>query len=312
MVKEKLTLDEQIAHMERKGIKFGIIAQKEAKEILSGKTYYFKLKSYAKIYPKDAQGLYQGLEFAYMYEISKMDVAFRNFILTTALAIEHLTKTALLNAFNTSNEDGYSIVERFLQADEGKNAQDELQKYESSNISIRGGNYALVTKYKDEMPIWVFVELIGFNNFIKFYIFYQQNVANCLPNIDRVALEGAKWLRNLAAHNNCVLIKILNTNQEQRKHLFKKLSAYKMNIIPKNSTYTLEYMMKKSLVVDFLDMIDLFFQICKSANTKAHLIAEFDALMLYIEKYQRTLDSNQDLKNFFEFIKKSFGILKNN
>lgn len=85
-----------------------------------------------------------------------------------------------------------------------------------------------------------------------------------------------------------------------------------MNIIPKNSTYTLEYMMKKSLVVDFLDMIDLFFQICKSANTKAHLIAEFDALMLYIEKYQRTLDSNQDLKNFFEFIKKSFGILKNN
>lgn len=152
-----------------------------------------------------------------MYEISKMDVAFRNFILTTALAIEHLTKTALLNAFNTSNEDGYSIVERFLQADEGKNAQDELQKYESSNISIRGGNYALVTKYKDEMPIWVFVELIGFNNFIKFYIFYQQNVANCLPNIDRVALEGAKWLRNLAAHNNCVLIKILNTNQEAEK-----------------------------------------------------------------------------------------------
>lgn len=240
MIKEKLTLDEQIAHMERKGIKFGIIAQKEAKEILSGKTYYFKLKSYAKIYPKDAQGLYQGLEFAYMYEISKMDVAFRNFILTTALAIEHLTKTALLNAFNTSNEDGYSIVERFLQADEGKNAQDELQKYESNNISIRGGNYTLVTKYKDEMPIWVFIEIIGFNNFIKFYTFYRENASrNNLNNI-KWALENTKWLRNLAAHNNCVLFKLSQMNRHYVIQLFDKLKPFRTYLIPQHSKYTLE------------------------------------------------------------------------
>lgn len=310
MIKEKLTLDEQIAHMERKGIKFGIITQKEAKEILSGKTYYFKLKSYAKIYPKDAQGLYQGLEFAYMYEISKMDVAFRNFILTTALAIEHLTKTALLNAFNMGNEDGYSIVERFLQADEGKNAQDELQKYESSNISIRGGNYTLVTKYKDEMPIWVFIEIIGFNNFIKFYTFYRENASrNNLNNI-KWALENTKWLRNLAAHNNCVLFKLSQMNRHYVIQLFDKLKPFRTYLIPQHSKYTLEEMMRKSLIADFLGMIALFFQICKSTNTKAHLITQFDELVLYIEKYQRTLDSNQDLKDFFEFIKKSFEILK--
>lgn len=68
--------------------------------------------------------------------------------------------------------------------------------------------------------------------------------------------------------------------------------------------------MRKSLIADFLGMIALFFQICKSTNTKAHLITQFDELVLYIEKYQRTLDSNQDLKDFFEFIKKSFEILK--
>lgn len=309
MIKKKLTLDEQIAYMEKKGIKFDIISKKNAKNIISSSTYYFKIKSYAKIY-KNNQGLYQNLEFAYLYETSKIDEFFRHFIFFAALAVEHLLKTTLLNDFNNSNEDGYSIVNKFLQDNDGQNAKDEIKKYvENKN---KGGNYALAKKYKDSMSIWVFVEIIGFNNFIKFYIFYQNNTQNDLPNIDRIALESTKWLRNIAAHNNCLLIKMHDMNKNIRKHLFKKLSPYRKNIISKNNAYTLEKMMKKSLVVDFLDMIDLFFSLCKSQNLMNRCIEKFNELMFSIEQYRQTLDNNQNLMDFFEFIKKSFEILKKN
>ena len=114
MIKKKLTLDEQIAYMEKKGIKFGIISKKDAKEIISSRTYYFKIKSYAKIYHKDKQGLYQNLEFAYLYETSKIDEFFRHFLFFVALAVEHLAKKKILNDFNNSKADGYSIVNGFL------------------------------------------------------------------------------------------------------------------------------------------------------------------------------------------------------
>ena len=59
-------------------------------------------------------------------------------------------------------------------------------------------------------------------------------------------------------------------------------------------------------------MIDLFFSLCKSPNLRNRCIEKFNELMLGVEQYRQTLDSNQNLMDFFEFIKKSFGILKNN
>ena len=47
-MKNKITIDEQIDHMKSKNIKFQITSEDEAKDFLSTRTYYFKLKSYAK------------------------------------------------------------------------------------------------------------------------------------------------------------------------------------------------------------------------------------------------------------------------
>ncbi|NDJ28055.1 MULTISPECIES: Abi family protein [unclassified Campylobacter] len=315
-MKPKLSLDEQIKHMEAKGIQFNIINQNEAKDILSSRTYYFKLKSYAKIYNKDNLGRYVDLEFAYMYEISKIDVALRSFILDVALAIEHLAKTLLLNDFNQSNEDGYSIIERFLDSEEGQNTQKTIESYLNGVNLHSGGNYALVQKYHNQMPIWVLIEIISFNNFIKLLTFYQKDTNRKIiqnQNNKDIKLEdrldSTKWLRNLSAHSNCILIKILDTTT--RKYMYKQLSAYRKNFVFKDDTYTLESMMSKSLVVDFLEMIHLFFKICKSRNMKNNFITNFNDFMQYVRKYQETLNSNQKLKNFFEFIEKSFNIIKN-
>lgn len=44
-MKNKITVDDQIQHMKSKGIKFYIMSENDAKDFLSYKTYYFKLKS---------------------------------------------------------------------------------------------------------------------------------------------------------------------------------------------------------------------------------------------------------------------------
>ena len=45
-MKNKITIDDQIQHMKSKGIKFYIMSENDAKDFLSYKTYYFKLKTH--------------------------------------------------------------------------------------------------------------------------------------------------------------------------------------------------------------------------------------------------------------------------
>lgn len=50
-MKKKLTIDEQIEDLKKKGVTFEIMSEEEAKKFLRYNNYYFKLKSYAKNYP---------------------------------------------------------------------------------------------------------------------------------------------------------------------------------------------------------------------------------------------------------------------
>ena len=68
--------------------------------------------------------------------------------------------------------------------------------------------------------------------------------------------------------------------------------------------------MKKSLIVDFLEVINLFFKLCKNKNMQNCFIKKFDDFMQYSNNHQNTINSNKELKIFLEFIDKSFNIIK--
>lgn len=117
--KDKLIIEEQIRHMESKGIKFDIIKKDQARLFLSDHTYYFKIKAFSKNYDKFTnaknKGKYINLEFAYLQELSVLDMHFRKLILSMTLDIEHALKTNLnKNVCLNENEDGYNIVNLFL------------------------------------------------------------------------------------------------------------------------------------------------------------------------------------------------------
>ena len=84
------TSNELIEHMKNKEIKFNIISEIEAKKILENNNYYFKLAAYRNNYFKKPNREYIDLEFAYLRELSIIDMELRHLVLEMALDIEQL------------------------------------------------------------------------------------------------------------------------------------------------------------------------------------------------------------------------------
>lgn len=305
-MKAKLTIPEQVEHLKSKGIKFNIINELEAQKVLSENTYYFKLKIYTKNYDKQENDKYKNIEFSYLYELSKLDLAFRNFVLKLTLNIEHLAKTKLLKDFNTSNEDGYTIVSSFL------------QKYEKANQYIEdfrikdgeGGNYDIVKHYGNGLPLWALVEILQFNDFMLLYkFFYLKNKQFLEGNklgSHMLSLNSVKWLRNLSAHNNCLLIKLNKFDTDIRTHLQRKISPFRMSIESRDKNYTIEKMLKNSIIEAFLETWLFFLRICNSDKMKLHAKDELRSFFEYSRQSNKLecRKSSCDIDNFFNFLEK--------
>ncbi|MBB6714542.1 Abi family protein [Clostridium gasigenes] len=162
MRKNKLTIKEQIIHMKDiEGIKFNISNEHQAEDFLKKSNYYFKVKSYAKNYNKYDKGndigKYIHLEFAYLKELSTLDMHLRKFIIKINLDIEHILKTQLLSdCSENNNEDGYSVVNEFFMK----------YPYIEKNISNKNNRNSvcgeLIVKYENDFAIWNIVEVLSF------------------------------------------------------------------------------------------------------------------------------------------------------
>ena len=170
-----MTIPEQIQDMTEKGITFNYNEEKDVIDFLKHKNYYFKLKSYGKNYDKylatEKKGKYINLDFAYLQELSTLDMHLRKTILSMALDIEHALKTQLLlNLSQNDAEDGYEIVKQYLDTDYTrlKLLYDKIGKSAASD---------LIQKRKDKndnYALWELVEVISFGEFIDPKLFTEQ------------------------------------------------------------------------------------------------------------------------------------------
>jgi abortive infection bacteriophage resistance protein len=118
-MKELLTTTELIEHMKNKGITFNIVSEEDAKSFLQENNYYMKLASYRANYPKyesgSKKGQYVNLDFAYLKELSTIDMHLRYLIMKMCLDIEHALKVSLItHVENNPKEDGYELIRRFI------------------------------------------------------------------------------------------------------------------------------------------------------------------------------------------------------
>ena len=140
------------------------------------------------------------LDFSYLQELSTLDMHLRKLILSMALDIEHALKTKILfDLSNNADEDGYSIVQKYLDTDytRRKDLYDKIGNSAASDL-IRKRKEA-----DDSYAMWEIVEVLSFGKFIDLYQLYYSIYKS--PEDYSSFLWSVKFLRNAAAHNNCLL-----------------------------------------------------------------------------------------------------------
>ena len=299
----KLTIDDQIIDMKNKGITFINVDEATTKKFLKNNNYYFKLKSYGRNYDKyqrsEKKGQYLNLDFSYLQELSTLDMYLRKIILSMSLDIEHALKTQLLYDLSVNpDEDGYNIVHEYLTADylRVKAINDKIGKSAGSD---------LISKHKNNdnnYALWEIVEIISFGEFIDLYQLYYSKYPN--KNSDYSSfLWSIKFLRNAAAHNNC-LLNSLKAPYHVTIHKTKEIQ-YELSKIKTISSNVRDKWMDNPVIHDFVILVYVYLRVIKSSGIKQHGIEEllnlFDNRMLYHKDF---FEKNQTIKESYSFVKK--------
>lgn len=252
----KLNVKEQIEHMKNKGVKFNITDEESAERYLENNTYYFKLKAYAKLYDKyektENKGQYVNLEFAYLKDLATLDCYVRKIIISLSLDIEHYLKVRLLKDFNLSTEDGYEIVQDFLNTNPDHYSNEIISKMNGKACSN------LVRKYSGNFAIWNIVEILSFNDFKElFQFFYIRNPQFSKNSKLSYLINPVRVLRNAAAHNNCLIssLKVPYVTPDRFNTNYVVNAFLGQNGIRQRS---LANNMKKPLLHDFCVMLYLY------------------------------------------------------
>ena len=206
--KPMLSVPEQIEHLKEKGIAFEICSEKDATDYLMNNNNYFKLTSYRKNYDKyttgDRAGQYINLDFAYLRDLSIIDMKLRYACLQLALDVEHYAKMEILRDAVLHGEDGYLICRDFinsLNAEQSRRLKTELE-WSRRSVYCRD----LYRKYGTaDPPIWVFLELIPFGRLVSFYGFCAGRYDDRQMMDRHFVLKTCKEIRNASAHSSCIL-----------------------------------------------------------------------------------------------------------
>ena len=303
-MKKKLTIDEQIEDLKKKGVTFEIMCEEDAKKFLRYNNYYFKLKSYAKNYPINPKnGKYVNLEFAYLVELSKLDMYLRKIILGMCLDVEHILKTRMLyDVSRNEKEDGYNIVKKYFWA--YPNTKIEiLQKANSYNFT---SDLAEKHSMDEEYSVWNLVELLSFGKFVELYTIYYQEYKSA--NYSDY-LQSIKFLRNAAAHSNCLMSSIMKPKGEKKFRKTIKLTNALSQAQKEISLHARSKYMAYPAFHDFVALLFVYNDLLKEAANRNmrdktmdelyHFFCEKDGRVL---KYKEYFEKNQVIAEAYKFI----------
>ena len=289
MDKVKLSFDEQIADLKSKNVKFELFSEEDAKKFLQYNNYYFKLKSYARNYvkysKKELENKYVNLDFAYLVELSTLDMYFRRLIVGLCLDIEHLLKTRFMrDVTNNDKEDGYNIVNYYINSDYSLLTNLFSDKDKSATSE-------LIQKFKENesrIPVWSLIETLSFGRFIELYsLYYGTDGGHYYTSY----LGSIKFLRNAAAHNTCLLNSL-------RKPYSIKINKNMdiMDALTKSKKFQTSYRskMENPVVHDFVVLLFVYYDI---TNTSANRSMRDKGMQRVKTFFRETMLRN---KSYFE------------
>lgn len=299
----KLTIDQQILHMrDDKGIKFNITSEEEAASFLTKNSYYFKVKAFRKNYSRynsgENKGKYYNLEFAYLRELSTIDMYLRQIILTMVLDIEHYLKVRLLYDISKNDEeDGYTIITEFL-----SNFPDVESRIDAKKDSSYCAD--LIRWHTGQFAVWSMVEILSFGDLLNLCdLYYSKYRDKYKYKINISNYRIVKFLRNAVAHNNC----LINNLADNSGHGFtqNRMANRMVSEINGISESTRCKKMGNRFVHDFVVMLCCYDEIVSSEEVKKHRMQELKNFMeSRCTRHKEWFTENALICSNYEFAKK--------
>ena len=296
-MKELLSPDQLIEHMKKRGIKFSIVDESEAKSFLVNNNYYMKLAAYRTNYAKqgeecETKGQYVNLEFAYLVELSKLDMYLRYEIMEMCLDIEHNIKLSILNGIERFGEDGYQLVRKFVAQND--KVLKKIHAHKSSEY-CKG----LIENYYPYFPAWVFLELISFGDLTYLCDFYHETYNEEIE--DKKFLNIVRDLRNASAHSNCLINrlsdKISGVPDKRILDYVKNLKCVGKGSINNN--------LKHTFVYNFVVLLYVYDNVIKNSIVKERRFKELnDLLHGRFTKNKEYFLKNNRIRSQYEFLTK--------
>lgn len=185
VLKPMLTTEEMIEHLKEKNIKFEQMSEKEASKYLEDNNNYFNLTAYKnnfekKYVNKEFIDEYVDLDFAYLKDLSIIDFKLRLLLFDMIVDIEHYLKLKILRLIkNIPNEDGYAVVNKYLDNDYNDPINPQklhnsiLKNYDNIYYSEIFSKLVIDDNMKlENIPIWEFLKIITFGELVKFYEYF--------------------------------------------------------------------------------------------------------------------------------------------
>lgn len=302
IVKPKLSLDGQIEHLKEKGVLFNIMDEAEARDYLGQHNNYFKLTAYRKNYDKHPAGenkdKYINLEFAYLVDIAVIDMQLRYRIVHMALDLEHHTKLQLLRKMDEYNEDGYQVVQDYIDS-----LDEKQRKIFDSEINRNKGNIYcgdIIAKYEGAFPIWAFIEIVPFGRLVAFYGFCADRFSDKSMKDTFYRLLTCKEIRNASAHSNCILN---NLKAKTAAHSTNAAVTSELMKIKGMNTNFRKNRMSNARIQQVVTLLYTHKDMVESEGIKRSESEDLKKIMERVDKNYDYYNTNPMIKGTFEFLK---------
>ena len=302
IVKPKLSLDGQIEHLKEKGVLFNIMDEAEARDYLGQHNNYFKLTAYRKNYDKHPAGenkdKYINLEFAYLVDIAVIDMQLRYRIVHMALDLEHHTKLQLLRKMDEYNEDGYQVVQDYIDS-----LDEKQRKIFDSEINRNKGNIYcgdIIAKYEGAFPVWAFIEIVSFGRLVAFYGFCAERFSDKSMKDTFYRLLTCKEIRNASAHSNCILN---NLKAKTAAHSTNAAVTSELMKIKGMNTNFRKNRMSNARIQQVVTLLYTHKDMVESEGIKRSESEDLKKIMERVDKNYDYYNTNPMIKGTFDFLK---------
>ncbi len=222
-----LNVHEQIKYLKKRNLKFNLMSEDDAKDILLHEAYFHKILNYkhtiSHFQVTNNTDNFNGIDFNDLYELKKTDSQLRELFNDMTLEIENYFKVFILRHIDenpkTCNEYMYYDI---IDVDKVYRINSRMSK----RIRDYGDYYSekYLNKFPNKKPIWVLNEYLSFGEVLEIFTKYVKRKKAVDYETFIYYLRQAKLIRNITAHNNTLLMDQQATKLEV-KNLKRDLEA---------------------------------------------------------------------------------------